>query len=79
MCVIRNEATSLTDTSVIGGCLDTEFQVPSMRLIERFKLGEAIVVLSELTVLELASAPAKLRGVLSAVPEAHKELRYTED
>lgn len=61
------------DTSTIGGCLDIEFQVPSIRLFEKFKRGEAIVVVSELTLLELASAPAKVRGVLSAVPEAHKE------
>ena len=26
-----------TDTSVIGGCLDREFQVPSSRLVEKFK------------------------------------------
>lgn len=33
-----------TDTSVIGGCLDPEFQIPSSRLLERFKLGEAVIV-----------------------------------
>ena len=34
-----------TDTSVIGGCLDREFQVPSSRLVEKFKPGEAVIVL----------------------------------
>jgi hypothetical protein len=61
------------DTSVIGGCLDIEFRVPSIRLFEKFKRGEAILVVSELTMLELAGAPAKVGGVLSAVPEAHRE------
>jgi len=62
-----------TDTSVIGGCLDIEFQVPSIRLFEKFKRGDAILVLSDLTMLELAGAPAKVRAVLSAVPEAHRK------
>ena len=44
-----------TDTSVIGGCLDREFQVPSSRLVEKFKLGEAVIVLSELALLELVN------------------------
>ena len=44
-----------TDTSVIGGCLDPEFQVPSSRLVEKFELGEAVIVLSELTLLELVN------------------------
>ena len=36
-----------TDTSVIGGCLDREFQVPSSRLVEKFKPREAVIVLSQ--------------------------------
>ena len=61
------------DTSVIGGCLDPEFDVPSLRLVERFKLGEAAIVLSELTLLELVDAPQKVRDVLNEIPEAHRE------
>ena len=45
------------DTSVIGGCLDKEFQNASMELIDKFKRGEMIVVISELTTLELKDAP----------------------
>ena len=62
-----------TDTSVIGGCLDPEFQVASSRLVERFKLGEAVIVLSELTLLELVDAPEKVRDVLKAIPEENRE------
>ena len=62
-----------TDTSVIGGCLDPEFQVASVRLVERFKLGEAVIVLSELTRLELVNAPDKVRDVLKGIPEEHRE------
>jgi hypothetical protein len=62
-----------TDTSVIGGCLDPEFQVPSSRLVEKFKVGEAIIVLSELTRLELVDAPEKVRDILKAIPEEYRE------
>jgi len=40
------------DTSVIGGCLDKEFQNASMELIDKFKRGEMIAMISELTTLE---------------------------
>ena len=62
-----------TDTSVIGGCLDVEFQTPSIRLIEKFRSGEAVVVLSDLTLLELVNAPQKVRDVLQRIPEAYRE------
>jgi len=45
------------DTSVIGGRLDKEFQNASMELIDKFKRGEMIAVISELTTLELKDAP----------------------
>ncbi|MBI4443369.1 MAG: PIN domain protein [Acidobacteria bacterium] len=62
-----------TDTSVIGGCLDVEFQAPSLRLVEKFRSGKAVVVLSELTLLELANAPEKVRDVLKGIPEEYRE------
>jgi hypothetical protein len=36
-----------TDTSVIGGCLDVEFEDASRQLLDMFKTGEAILVLSD--------------------------------
>lgn len=45
------------DTSVIGGCLDKEFQNASREIIDKFKQGEMTVVISELTTLELKDAP----------------------
>ena len=45
------------DTSVIGGCLEEEFKEASEKLIEKFKQGEMIAVVSELTELELRLAP----------------------
>ncbi len=61
------------DTSVLGGCEDEEFAEHSIRLMENFVRGELILVVSTLTVQELASAPAEVRRRLAAVPEAHIE------
>jgi hypothetical protein len=69
-----------TDTSVIGGCLDVEFEDASRQLLDMFKTGEAILVLSDLTLLELQGAPARVRAVLVEVPEAHREyVELTEE
>ena len=37
------------DTSVIGGCVDPEFEFASLRLIRAVLSGRATMVLSELT------------------------------
>ena len=63
-----------TDTSVIGGCEDDEFRVHSRRLMEAFTRGDLQLVLSELTIRELAPAPSTVREVLAKVPDAHIEL-----
>jgi len=62
-----------TDTSVIGGCLDEEFKEASLQLINMFKLGAAVLVVSDLSLLELEAAPAGVRAVLEDIPETHKE------
>jgi hypothetical protein len=62
-----------TDTSVIGGCLDAEFKEASLQLIDMFKLGAAVLVDSDLTLLELEAAPSGVRAVLEDISEKHKE------
>ena len=64
------------DTSVIGGCLDKEFQNASMELIDKFKRGEAIAVISELTTLELKDAPQEVQDILREIPE--ENIEYVE-
>ena len=61
------------DTSVIGGCEDDEFREPSRRLLERFVMGDYVLVLSDLTIQELAAAPASVRAHLARVPDDHIE------
>jgi hypothetical protein len=62
------------DTSVIGGCEDEEFRVHSRRLMDAFVRGDLKLVLSELTVRELAPAPEAVRAVLGTVPDANIEV-----
>jgi len=64
------------DTSVIGGCLDKEFQNASMELIDKFKCGEMIAVISELTTLELKDAPQEVQDILKEIPE--RDIEYVE-
>jgi predicted nucleic acid-binding protein len=64
------------DTSVIGGCLDPEFEVASRRLFQRFEAGECILAISDLTLLELQGAPEPVRKVLERVPRGHWEVLH---
>jgi predicted nucleic acid-binding protein len=69
-----------TDTSVIGGCLDKEFSTPSQRLFEQFAIGRNVLVLSDLTRLELERAPEAVRAVLSSLPQASiEEIWFTPE
>ena len=61
------------DTSVVGGCEDNEFSEHSVRLMACFGRGDFILVVSDLTVQELAAAPDNVRAHLASVPEAHIE------
>ena len=61
------------DASVIGGCEDEEFQEHSVRLMDCFVRGDLVLVVSPLTVQELAAAPDAVRKHFATVPEAHIE------
>ena len=61
------------DASVVGGCEDDEFAEHSVRLMECFVRGDFVLVVSDLTVQELAAAPEEVRKRLASVPEAHIE------
>ncbi|NLH43745.1 MAG: type II toxin-antitoxin system VapC family toxin [Planctomycetes bacterium] len=68
------------DTSVIGGCEDEEFSDISLGLWSRFKSGAFTLVVSDLTIQELAGAPASVRRHLQDVPESHQvQIGLTEE
>ncbi len=60
-----------TDTSVIGGCLDAEFDKGSLELLKMFRSGSAIIVVSNLTLAELEDAPVAVQNILKEIPEKH--------
>ncbi len=62
------------DTSVIGGCFDSEFEEWSNKLFDDFKNGRKIAVISDITLDELEEAPVKVRNVLYTIPEQYIEV-----
>lgn len=61
---MKKELKIYIDTSVIGGCYDDEFAEWSKKLIEQFKAGLYIPVVSELTEAEIGNAPEQVQNVL---------------
>jgi hypothetical protein len=61
------------DTSVFGGCFDVEFEEWSNRLMEEFKLGLKVAVISDLTLREPEEAPSNIRNLVEKIPKEHKE------
>jgi hypothetical protein len=49
------------DTSVLGGYFEREFSVWSVGIVDDFRAGRLIPVLSDLLAAELADAPARVR------------------
>ncbi len=63
-----------TDTSILGGCEDDEFREPSLRLLGAFERGELTLVLSEVTLRRLETAPEEVRALLGRVAAANVEV-----
>lgn len=56
------------DTSVIGGCLDSEFLLESRALVEMARRGELTLLLSDLLFQELEDAPVEVMAVVDGLP-----------
>lgn len=67
------------DTSVIGGCLDKEFQEWSKQLFEEFKAGKKIAVISDITLDELERARQEIRDIIKLIPDEHKEYIFNDE
>lgn len=63
-----------TDTSVIGECLDVEFEKDSKSLFNSFQTGSIVMFVLDITLAELELAPPAVRDVLNSVPAEHLEL-----
>lgn len=53
-----------TDASIIGGCLDIEFESGSISLFKGFSTGKNIIVVSSPTLVELEKAPKPVQDIL---------------
>ena len=67
------------DTSVFGGYFDAEFEEWSNKVIEEFKAGLKILIISDLTLKELEEAPANVLNLVEEIPEEHKEYVILND
>lgn len=56
------------DSSVVGGCHDSEFRAASTQLLDMAKDGQFLLLVSELLVTELEGAPAQVRRTLVELP-----------
>lgn len=61
------------DSSVIGGCHDAQFAEASQRVIAAVHDGKAIILVSEVVVREISTAPQPVQDVLSTIPPASVE------
>jgi predicted nucleic acid-binding protein len=67
------------DTSVIGGCLDDEFSVHSLRLFDEFRSGRKRVVISDIVLFELDGAPKNVQQILSDMPDDSAEYVFLSE
>lgn len=62
------------DTSVWGGHEDTEFEEWTIPFFEQARIGKFTLVLSDLTLRELAHAPESVRQLTETIPDPFLEL-----
>ena len=58
------------DTSVFGGCFDSEFAEESTRFFDLVRAGRVVVLVSQVVVDELSEAPPQVRALFRSLAEA---------
>ena len=61
------------DTSVFGGFFDEEFKEITRILFKEIDKGNHQIVISNLTIEELATAPEDIRNLIELIPNRYKE------
>jgi hypothetical protein len=67
------------DTSVIGGCFDTKYQLWSNALMRDFDLGLLKPVVSDLSGFEIAGAPPHVQGVYARLATVAEQVATTAE
>jgi GTPase SAR1 family protein len=63
-----------TDTSVIGGCYDSEFARDSLHFMELVRRERVILLLSAVVIQELEDAPREVQAVLTSLSPSAVEI-----
>jgi hypothetical protein len=74
MTTVKKPLRVYADTSVFGGCFDSEFMTESVRFFEEVRQGQFVVVVSNVTLDELGLAPGAVRVVLADLPPQQVEI-----
>jgi hypothetical protein len=61
------------DTSVIGGCGDSEFAEESLRLFDLVRQGRLVLLISDVLIQELADDPLNIRKIFEGLSESMVE------
>ncbi len=61
------------DTSVFGGCFEEKFSQASVRFFEQVRAGAFVLVVSDVTMRELAPAPKFVSSALDSIPHENVE------
>lgn len=67
------------DTSIFGGCFDREFESESIKLFSLAKSGHFIILVSEIVLKELESAPQAVKDIVVSLPETVVEKIYINE
>lgn len=67
------------DTSVFGGCFEEKFGEASVRFFEQVRDGTFTLVVSDVTLRELAPAPQFVKSLLGTIPAGRVEQVATSD
>lgn len=67
------------DTSVLGGCFDAEFAIWSNGLVEDFRRGLFRPVLSDVTAIEVARAPERVRDLHREIATLGEVISATQE
>jgi hypothetical protein len=62
-----------TDTSVFGGCFEDEFGLWSNKLIDDFRVGKKILIMSGIALMELNEAPESVKNIFNSIPKEYIE------
>ncbi|MEW6745110.1 MAG: PIN domain protein [Planctomycetota bacterium] len=67
------------DTSVFGGCFDTEFSAWSTALMDDFRRGRYALVVSDVTASEVGMAPTQVQDLLAQLVAVADKLPVTRE